>query len=111
DAVGVHVENAGVRVEAALLALGIFEAVELDRALPHADRAEAADAARIAEQLALDAEPFLAVVVDDKARPAVVKGGIDVLVPEIERFQDMTVGIDRLIGAGHAGVLIKVEFG
>jgi hypothetical protein len=69
--------------------------------MPDADRAQAADAARIAEQLAVDAQPFLAVVVDDEARSALAKRGIDVGVPEIERLEDVAVGIDGLIGAGH----------
>ena len=68
-----------------LLSFGIFEAVELDRALPDADRSEAADPTRIAEQLALDAETFFAVFIEDEAGPAVVKRRIDVLLPEIER--------------------------
>ena len=55
DPVSVHIDDAGVRVEPALAPVGIFQAVELDLALPDADRAEAADAARIAQQLALDA--------------------------------------------------------
>ena len=101
DPVGVHVEDAGMRVEAAFLSFGIFEAVELDRTLPDADGAETADPTGIAEQLALDAEALLAVFIDDEARPAVVKRRIDVLVPEIERLEDVTVGIDGLIGAGH----------
>src|SRR6478752_7776479 len=46
DPVRVHVDNAGVRIEPALLSLGVFQAVELDRTLPHSDRAEAADPAR-----------------------------------------------------------------
>jgi hypothetical protein len=62
-----------MRVEAALLSFGIFEAVELDRTLPDANRAEAADPTGIAEQLALDAETFFAVFIDDETRPAVVK--------------------------------------
>jgi hypothetical protein len=58
-----------------------FEAVELDRTLPDANRAEAADPTGIAEQLALDAETFFAVFIDDETRPAVVKLRIYVLVP------------------------------
>ena len=90
-----------MRVEPALLSFGIFEAVELDRALPDADRAEAADPPRIAQQLALDAEALLAVLVDDKARPALAEFGIDVFVPEIERLEDMAVGIDDVVSASH----------
>src|SRR5689334_550569 len=90
-----------MRVEPALLSLGVFERVGLDRALPDADRAEAADPPRIAQQFALDLKALLAVLVDDKPRPTLAVFGIDVFVPEVERFQDMAVGIDDVIGAGH----------
>src|SRR4029077_4550575 len=92
DAVGIHIDDARMRVEPALLAFGIFEAVELDGALPDADRAEAADPARIAQQFALDAEALLAVVVDDKPRPALAEFRVDVPVPQVERLEDVAVG-------------------
>jgi hypothetical protein len=88
-----------MRVEPALLPFGVFQAVELNRALPDADSTEAADAPRIAQQFALDAEALFAV--DGKLRPALVELGIDVFVPEIERFQNMAVGIDGVVGASH----------
>jgi hypothetical protein len=90
-----------VRIKPALFALGIFEAVEFDGTLPYPDRAETADAARIAEQFAFDAEPLLAVMVDHKPRPALAVLGIDVFVPEIERLQNVAVGIDSVVGASH----------
>ena len=83
-----------MRVKAALLAFGIFEAVELDRALPDANRAEAADPPRIAQQFALDREALLAVLVDRKPRPALVERGIDVFVPEIERRRETLAADD-----------------
>src|SRR5437763_341497 len=73
DPIGVHVGDARVRVEPALLPFGVFEAVELDHALADADRAEAADPPRIAQQFALDTETLLAVLVDDKPRPALAE--------------------------------------
>ena len=90
-----------MRVEAALLSFGIFEVIELDRTLPDANRAEAADPTGVAEQLALHAETFFTVFIDHKARPAIVKHRIYVLVPQIERLEDVTVSIDGLIGVGH----------
>src|ERR1700692_3911900 len=57
DPLAFHARNARVRVEPALLSLGIFEAVELDGALPDADRAEAADPARITQQFAGKGQP------------------------------------------------------
>src|SRR5262249_49854039 len=101
DAVGIHVGDAGMRVEPALLPLGIFEAVELDRALPDADGAEAADPARVAQQFPVNGEALLAVLVDDMPRPPLAKGGVDILVPQRDGFEDMTIGIDRLVGTRH----------
>ena len=74
---------------------------EFDGTLPYPDRAETADAARIAEQFAFDAEPLLAVLVDHKPRPALAVLGIDVFVPEIERLQNVAVGIDSVVGESH----------
>ena len=53
------------------------------------------------KQFALDLEALLAVLVDDKARPALAEFGIDVFVPEIERLQNVAVGIDNVIRTGH----------
>jgi len=49
DSVGIHVDDAGLRVKPALLSFGVFEGVGLDRALPDADRAKAVDPPRIAQ--------------------------------------------------------------
>ena len=70
-------------------------------ALPDADRAEAADPARIAQQFALDGEALLAVLVDDKPRPALAECGVDVFVPQVERLEDVAVGVDNVICACH----------
>ena len=90
-----------MRIEPALFALGVFLRVGNDGALPHPDRTQAADPARIAQELALDAEALLAVVVDYEARPALAKFGIDVAVPQIERLEDMAVGIHHVVSEGH----------
>jgi len=70
-----------VRVEAALASVGVFQTVEFDVALPHADRAKATDAPRIAQQLVLNGEPVLAVAVDDESRPALTKLRVDIVIP------------------------------
>ena len=46
-------------------------------------------------------EPFLAVVVDDEPRPAFAERGIDVVIPEIERLENVAVGVDNIIGPCH----------
>jgi hypothetical protein len=96
-----------VRVEAALAPLGIFQGAGLDDSLPGADRPQAADPPRIAQQLALDAEAFLAVVVDDEPRPALAEFGIDLLVPQVERLEDVTVRVDYVVRARHRQSLPK----
>src|SRR5205085_12058474 len=83
----------------------VFEAVELDRALPDPDRAQAADPARIAEQFALDAKPLLAVLVDDEPRPTVAEPRIYIFVPQAERLEDVAVGVHDVVGAGHRDIL------
>src|SRR5262249_42598685 len=90
-----------MRVEPALLAFLVFEAVELDCTLADAGRAEAGDAAGISEQLPLDAHALLAVAVDDDLWPALAIGGIDVFLPEREGFEDVSVGVDGVVGASH----------
>src|SRR5215472_2183067 len=90
-----------MRVEPAPLPFTVSEGVGLDRALPDADRAEAADPARIAQHFALDREALLAILIDGEPRPALVECGINVFVPEVEWLQDMTVGIDDVVGARH----------
>src|ERR1700704_3399170 len=93
DAVGIHVDDARVRVEPALAPLGIFQGVGLDDPLSDADGTQAADPPRIAQHLAFDAQAFLAVFVDDEPRPALAEFGIDVLVPQVEGLEDVTVGV------------------
>ena len=100
-AVGVHVDDARVRVEPATAPLGVFQGVGLDEALPDADGAQAADPPRVAQQLALDAEALLAVLVDDEARPALAEFGVDVVVPEVERLEDVAIRVHHVVRARH----------
>jgi len=53
------------------------------------------------QHFSFDFEAFLAVLVDGKPRPALAVFGIDVFVPEIQRLQNVAVGIDNVIGTGH----------
>src|SRR6266850_2366068 len=101
DAVGIHVDDARVRVEPALAPFGVFQGVGLDDSLSDADGTQTADPPRIAQQLTFDAQALLAVVVDDKPRPALAEFGIDVLVPQVERLEDVTVGVDYVVRARH----------
>src|SRR5207245_11679174 len=66
DAVGIHVDDARVRVEPAFAPFGVFQGVGLDDSLPDADGTEAADPTRIALPLALVANVFIASLFDDK---------------------------------------------
>src|SRR5439155_2084575 len=73
----------------------------LDDALPGSDGTQAADAPRVAEQLAFDAEPFLAVFVDDEPRPTLAECGIHVRVPQIEWLEDVPVSVDHVVRPRH----------
>ena len=106
DAVGIHVGDALVRIEPAGLPVFVGHRVALDDALPGPDRADPADAAlAVANRVLLDDEALLAVVTLDDARRPVAKLRVDVFGPKIERLEDMTVGIDDIISAGHLGFL------
>src|SRR5207247_9868645 len=72
-----------------------------DDALPGSDGTQAADAPRVAEQLAFDAEPFLAVFVDDEPRPTLAECGIHVRVPQIEWLEDVPVSVDHVVRPRH----------
>src|SRR2546429_3186919 len=97
----IHVDDARVRVEAAFAPFGVFQGAGLDDSLSGAHGAQAADPPRIAQQLAFDAQAFLAVFVDDEPRPAPAELGIDVPVPQVERLEDMAVCVDHVVRARH----------
>ena len=109
-AIAVHIDDAGVRIEPALAPVRVFQTVECDLALANADRAEAANAARIAQKLALDGEAFLAVVVDDEPRPAFTERGVDVVIPQSERLENVAVGVDNIVCACHCHFLPGIVF-
>ena len=74
--------------------------VGLDDALPGADRADAADA----DLVLLDDQLVLAVLAFDDLRSPVAEFRVDVFFPEVERLQDVAVGIDDVIGAAPSSV-------
>ncbi len=112
DAVGIHVGDAGMRVEPARLAVLVFHRVGGNDALPRPDPADPPDAEPpVADRVLLDDEPLLAVVAHDDARRPVAKFRVDVLVPKIERLEDVTVGIDDVVGAAHRGFLRRRTYG
>src|SRR6185503_9205992 len=95
-----------MRVEPARLAFLVFHRVGGDDTLPGADRAGAAEPGLgAAEHLLLDHQPLLAVLVLEQARRPVAEARVDVAVPQIERFEHMTVGVDNVVGAAHSGLL------
>src|SRR5206468_9240973 len=101
DAVQVHVRNSSVGVEASLPALDVLHSAVVHRALPGSDPADETEALRAPQDLALDEQPFLAVGVDDHPRRAGAVCGIDVLVPDVDRLEDVSVGVDDVVGARH----------
>src|SRR5439155_5261954 len=47
--------------------------------------------------------PLLSCPRFDQPRRPVAKGRVHVIVPEIERLKDVTVGVDDVVGAAHQG--------
>jgi hypothetical protein len=74
----------------------------VDDALPRPDGADPADAAlAVADHVLLDDEPLLAVLCLDDPRCAVAELGVDVFVPEIQRLEDVPVGVDDVVSGTH----------
>ena len=101
DAVHVHVRNARMRIEAALAALFVFHRVVHNGAVACSDSTQCAHALFAAQQLLADLQSLLAVGVADDLRGLVAEGWVHVVVPQCERFEDVAVGVDHVIGAGH----------
>jgi hypothetical protein len=101
DAVGIHVGDACVRIEAALLALLVGHRVVADDAVAGANGTQRAKAPAPAKRPAVDAQTLLAVLVDKQARRPVTKARIDILLPQIQGLQDVAVGIDDVVDATH----------
>src|SRR5882724_7802797 len=78
DAVGIHVGDACMRIEAALFALFVCHRVVADDAVASANRAERSEALAPAKRPAVNAQTLLAILVDEQPRRPVAKGRIDV---------------------------------
>jgi hypothetical protein len=90
-----------MRVEAARAPFHVLHGDVVDSALAGADAADEAEPFRAAEDLALDEQTLLAVGVDDHLRRALAIGRIDVLLPDVDRLEDVTVGVDDVVRARH----------
>ena len=72
-------------------------------ALARADPADAAEAARrVSERALLNDQPAFAVRVFDEARRPIAVFRVGVLLPQLERLQDVTVGVNDVVSAAHA---------
>ena len=90
-----------MRVEAARTPFDVLHRDVIDRALTGADPADETEPFRAAQDLAFDEEPLLAVGVDDHPRRALAIRGVDVLLPDVDRLEDVSVGVDDVVRARH----------
>src|SRR5437763_1971267 len=89
-------------IEPSRLAYIVSHLVVLNDALPRPDAPDRADAALLAAQhLLLHDEALLAVSLLDDARRPVAEFRVDVMIPQVERLEDVAIGIDDVVGAGH----------
>jgi len=91
-----------VRVEPAGAAFLIGQIVVEHDPVARADRAQRPQTLLAAEGLAVDLEALLAVGVGEALRPPVAEGRIDVMLPQIDRFEHVPVGVDDIIGLAHS---------
>src|ERR1700730_2310694 len=91
-----------MRIEAARLAILVFHRIGRNDALACRVGPDPADPAPAgADHVLVDNEPFLTVLTFDQPRRPIAIGWVDVVAPQVERFQDMTIGIDHVVCAGH----------
>jgi hypothetical protein len=91
-----------VRVKPAGLAVLVRHRVGLNDTLPGADRANPAYAdPLVTNRVLLDDEPLLAILPLYHLGRTVPELRVDVFVPQIERLEDVAVGIDDIISAAH----------
>ncbi len=88
-------------IEAAFAALVVCHRIVADDPVASADCTECAKPPAPAKLLAIDAQPLLAVIVDEEARCAIPKRRIDIIHPQIERLEDVAVGIDDIVRTTH----------
>ncbi len=97
-----------MRIEAAWFAVLVGHRIGLDHALAGADRTDPPDAAlAVADHLFLDNEALLAVFAFHYPRRPVAKTRVDVIIPKIERLENVAVGIDDVISASHGSLLLN----
>src|SRR6516165_3154090 len=94
DAVEIHVGYALVRVEPAGFAVLVGHRVVANDTVTSAYGAERCQASAAAKSPTVDPQTLLAVLVNKQPRRAVAERLVDVVLPQIERFEDMPVGID-----------------
>ena len=92
-------------VEAALFAFAVGHRVVANDPVTGTDRAERSEALAPSKRHAIDAQALLAVLVDKQARRAIAKRRIDVVLPQIQRLEDMPVSIDDVVSATHTQLL------
>jgi hypothetical protein len=109
DAVEVHVGDPRVRVEAARAPVHELHRRLVHLALPGADGADDVQPFLAAQHLVFDEQALLAVGVDDDLGSAVAEAGVDVLVPDVHGLEDVTVGVDDVVRAGHGDPPSAVE--
>ena len=97
DPVHVHVGHALVRIEPAGTALAVLHRVVDDDAVARPDRPGDAQPLRAADNPIPDQQALLAVRVGDQPGCPVAKFRIDVLVPQVERLENMRVRIDDIV--------------
>src|SRR5262249_7699559 len=108
DTVGIHVGDSHMRIEAAWFAVLVGHCIGLDHALAGTDCTDPADAPlAVADCVLLDNEALFAVFALHYSRRPVAKSRVDVVVPEIERLENVAVGIDDVISASHSSLLLN----
>ena len=91
-----------MRIEPTGLAVLVRHRVALDDTLPRANGADPADAAlAVADRVLLHNEPLFAVLLLDDPRRPVAKARVYILVPKIQRLEDVPVGVDDVVSATH----------
>src|SRR6266851_3294169 len=106
DSLGVHIRDARMRVEAALAPLRVWHSV-LDRAVARADRAEPAETDRLFTTapvnhvaVALETKHF-SLGRTHKLGTSRAKLRLDVSLPKVGGFEDVTVCVNTIISPGH----------
>ena len=90
-----------MRIETTLAALLVFHGVVHHGAVAGPHPAKRAETFLAAEQLLADLQALLAVRIADQLRRLIPIFRVDVVAPEIERLQNVSIGIDDIICAGH----------